>query len=191
MRIDGGGYNMLFQEIGRMKRSAIMSSIVMIAIALIMIMSPVRYMGPLISIMGYALLVLSVVMILDYLESKRALINYIYLTAGIAVGLIGLYVLLIRSDLLLLMRLLFGLWLLAEGIYTLNNAVTYARRAGSKVWGTLTLLAVIELVLGVVLLFGPWWDETAELKTAIGIMLLVSSVISIIRLVLTWPIKNV
>ncbi len=182
---------MLFQELGKMKRDRIMTSIVMIAIGLIMIMSPVRYMAPLVSVMGYALLIGCTAMILDYFESKKALVNYIYLTGAIAAGLLGLYVLLIRSDILLLLRLLFGLWFLADGLYAYYNAVTFARRAGSKVWGTLTLLALIELVEGVILLISPWWYTPAEIKPVIGIMLLVSSVISIIRLILTWPIKGV
>ncbi len=182
---------MLFQELERMKRDRIMTSIVMIAIGLIMIMSPVRYMGQLVSIIGYALLIGCTAMILDYLESKKALMNYIYLTGAIAVGLLGMYVLLIRSDILLLLRLLFGLWFLADGMYAFYSAVTYARRAGSKVWSTLTFLALIESAEGVILLIGPWWETPAEIKPVIGIMLLVSSVISIIRLVLTWPIKSV
>ncbi len=182
---------MLFQELGRMKRNTIMSSIIMIAIGLIMIMIPVRYMGSLISVMGYALLIGAVAIILDYLESKKVLINYIYLTGGIAAGLIGIYVLLVRSDILLLMRLLFGLWLFADGLYTLYSAVTFARRAGSKVWGTLTILSAIDLTEGVLLLLSPWWYTPAELKPVIGCLLLVSSVISIIRVALTWPIKNV
>ncbi len=181
---------MLFQELGKMKRTTIMSSIVMIAIGLIMIMIPVRYMSPLISVMGYALLVGSVAEILAYLESKKALINYIYLTGAIAAGLLGMYVLIIRSDVLVLMRLLFGVWLLADGIYNLYSAVTYARRAGSKVWGTLTVLSLIDITQGVILMICPWWYTPAQLKPVIGIMLLISSVISIIRVVLTWPIRN-
>ena len=40
---------MLFQELGKMKRTWIMRSIIMIAIGIVMIMCPVRYMGLLIS----------------------------------------------------------------------------------------------------------------------------------------------
>lgn len=181
---------MLFQELGKMKRITIMSSIVMIAIGLIMIMIPVRFMSPLIYVMGYALLIGSVAEILAYFESKKALINYIYLTGAIAAGLLGMYVLIIRSDVLVLMRLVFGLWLVADGFYNLYSAVTYARRAGNKVWRTLTVLSLIDITQGVILLICPWWYTPAQLKPVIGIMLLISSVISIIRVVTTWPIRN-
>ncbi len=182
---------MLFEELGKMKRDRIMSSIVMIAVGLIMIMIPVNYIGPLVSVMGYALLIGSAALILDYFESKKALMNYIYLTGAIAIGLVGMYVLVVRSDILLLLRLLFGLWLSVDGVYSLYSAVTFARRAGSKVWGTLLLLSLIETAEGVILLLSPWWYTPAEIKPVIGIMLLASSVISIIRVMLTWPIKNV
>ena len=47
------------------------------------------------------------------------------------------------------------------------------------------------MLSGLVVLINPWWETPVKLKTAIGVMLLFSSVVSIIRVVITWPFKSV
>lgn len=181
---------MLFQELGKMKRSWIMTSLIMIAIGVVMIMCPVSYMGMLVSILGYVLLIGASTTILDFLSSKKVLINYIYLTGGLITGLLGLYVLLMRNEVLLILKLIFGLMLVVGGINDLRTAFTYARRAGSGVWKALVALSLVSIVFGVILLINPWWDTTEALKMVVGVMMLLSSVISIVRVILTWPFKN-
>ena len=182
---------MLFQELGKMKRTWIMRSIILIAIGIIMIMCPVRYMGLLISALGYVLLVWATTIGLDFLSGKKVLINYIYLTGGVVVGLLGLFVLVERRDILPMMSLLFGLILIAEGLYSLFNAFIYARRAGRTAWWVLAILSVLTIIFGVLLLINLWWNSTVSLKIAIGEMMLFSSVVNIIRVILTWPFRNV
>ena len=182
---------MLFQELGKMKRTWIMTSIIMITIGIVMMVCPVRYMGMLISVMGYLLLVGSAVMILDFLSSKKVLINYVSLTAGLLVGVLGVLVLVERREVLRTLSLLFGILLVLEGINDLFNAFLYARRAGRAAWWILALLSVLTIVFGVILLINPWWDTPAVLKSVIGGMMLFSSVVSIIRVILTWPFRNV
>ena len=182
---------MLFQELGKMKRSWIMTSIIMIAIGVVMIMCPVRYMGMLVSALGYVLLVAATVMILNFLSSKKVLINYIALTGTLFVGLLGLFVLVHRRDILQILSLVFGLVLVIEGLSDLYNAFMYARRAGRTAWWLLAVLSVLTVIFGLILLVNPWWDTPAALKQVIGGMMLFSSVASIIRIVLTWPFKRV
>ena len=182
---------MLFQELGKMKRSWIMTSIIMIAIGVVMIMCPVRYMGMLVSALGYVLLVAATVIILNFLSSKKVLINYIALTGALFVGLLGLFVLVHRRDILQILSLVFGLVLVIEGLSDLYNAFMYARRAGRTAWWVLAVLSALTIIFGLILLINPWWDTPAALKQVIGGMMLFSSVVSIIRVVLTWPFKRV
>ena len=181
---------MLFQELGSLKRTWIMTSIVMITIGIIMIMCPVRYMGMMISVLGYVLLVASAVMVLDFLSNKKVLVNYVSLTVGLLVGLLGMYVLVQRRDVLPVLSLLFGLVLVVEGLSDLFNAFMYSRRAGRAAWWILAVLSVLTIVFGLILLNNRW-DSPWILKNVIGGMLLFSSVVSIIRVILTWPFRNV
>ena len=182
---------MLFQELGKMKRSWIMTSIILIAVGILMIMCPVRYMGLLISALGYILLVAATVMGLDYLSSKKTLMNYVSLTAALVIVLLGLFVMVHRKDVLPMLSLLFGLVLIVSGLFDLFNAYMYTRRAGRAAWVILALLALMTIVFGVLLLINGWWDTPFVLKRVIGSMLLLSSVASIIRVILTWPFRNV
>ena len=181
---------MLFQELGKMKRTWIMSSIVLMVVGIGMLICPDRYMGLMVAALGYVLLVLATVFVLDFLASKKALINYVFVTIGLFVGLLGLFVEMRRSDVLPMLSLIFGLVLLIEGLYELFNAFVYARRAGRTAWGVLALLSVLTVLFGVILLINPWWGTPAVLKAVIGVMMMFSSVVTIIRTVLTWPIKT-
>jgi uncharacterized membrane protein HdeD (DUF308 family) len=181
---------MLFQELGKMKRIWIMSSIVLMVIGIGMLICPDRYMGLMVSALGYVLLVVATVFVLDFLASKKALINYVLVTIGLFVGLLGLFVEMRRADVLPMLSLIFGLILLVDGVSELFNAFVYARRAGKRAWGALGVLSMLTILFAVILLINPWWDTPAVLKVVIGVMLLFSSVVSIIRIVLTWPIKT-
>ena len=91
---------------------------------------------------------------------------------------------------MLIISIVFGLVLIVDGIVSLINAYVYARRARSRGWWLLILLSLLLIAAGVIILIHPWWNEPAALFDAIGYMLLFSSVVSIIRLFMIWPIRN-
>ena len=68
---------MLFQELGKLKRSSIMTSIIMMAVGILMIMCPAQYVGALVSTLGYCILIFAAVMVLDFISGKKVLMNYI------------------------------------------------------------------------------------------------------------------
>ena len=121
---------MLFQELGKMKRSWIMSSLMLIALGIVMILCPVRYMGLMISALGYVLLVLATVLFLEYLSGRETLMDHITLVIALAVGVLGLFVLVYRRDVLPTLGLIAGLFLVIKGLIDMFDAFVYARRAG-------------------------------------------------------------
>ena len=66
---------MLFQEMGKIKRSWIMTSIIFMAVGIIMLISPERYVNMLIAMLGYILIIFATVMALDFIVSKKVLIK--------------------------------------------------------------------------------------------------------------------
>ena len=182
---------MLFQELGKMKRTWIMTSIILIAFGIVMMLCPVRYMQLMISALGYMLLVATVVMCLDFLSSKKTLMNYVLLTLALFVGILGLFVLVHRADVLKILSLLFGLFMIFEGLSDLFSSFVYARRAGQATWWALAIISGVTIILGVLLLVNPWWKDSFRLKQVIGEILLFSSLASIIRTIMTWPFKSI
>ena len=181
---------MLFQELGKLKRSSIMTSIIMMAVGILMIMCPGQYVGALVSTLGYGILIFAAVMIMDFISGKRVLMNYIYLTGALILALLGCAISVFESDVVRVIGLIFGLWLLGVGTIGIVNTLMYVRRAGRKGWQLLVALSALLILFGLIVLVNPWWNEPTALFDVIGGMLLFSSVVSIVRTIMIWPIKG-
>ena len=180
---------MLFEELGKIKRSTIMTSIILAAVAVVMIMCPAQYVNALVAVLGYGMLIFATEKVLEFISGKKSLINYIYLTGALLVALLGIAVLIFDDNIVLVIGIVFGLVLIADGIISIANAVTYARRAQRKGWWVLILLSLVLIAFGLIVLINPWWSEPTKLFDVIGGMLQFSSVVRIVRLIFNWPIK--
>ena len=180
---------MLFEELSKIKRSSIMTSIVLVAVGIVMILCPPQYIESLVAVLGYGMVIFASVMMLNYITAKKSLVNCIKFAAALAMILLGLAVLAFEN-IVLLIGIVFGLVLLADGLITMINTWMYARRAKLKGWWLLVLLSLLLIAGGLMILINPWWNETARLFDVIGVMLLFSSLVSIVRLIIIWPIKD-
>ena len=182
---------MLFQELGKLKRSMIMTSVIMMAVGILMLICPERYASLLVVAAGYGLLILASVMGFEFLSSKKVLINYIYLTGALLIGILGVAVLFYRKNVLQVLGLLFGIFLVLEGLGEMLNTWKYARRAQRSGWWVLILLSLLLVAAGIVILTNPWWDTPSSLMKVVGGMMLFSSAVGIIHVILIWPFKNI
>ena len=181
---------MLFQELGKLKRSSIMTSIILMAVGILMIICPKQYVNALVATLGYGALVFAVVMILDFISGKKALMNYIYFTGALILALLGIAIVAFEADVVRVMGLIFGVILVGDGIVGIVNAWMYARRAGRNGWWVLIVLNALLILCGLIVLVNPWWNEPTMLFDVIGGMLLFSSIVSIVRLFYLWPIRE-
>ena len=180
---------MIFEELGKKKQSSIMTSIITMAIGILLIICPEPIIGSLVAALGYAMLIYAFVQILTFLTGKKALINYVYLTGALIVALLG-FAVLVTHNVIFIIGLVFGLFLILSGIHGIFITVMYIRHAGRKGWPVLIALSVVLILLGVVLLINPWWATAPELIDTIGIMMLIAAATSIVRLYYTWPIRE-
>ena len=180
---------MLFQELNKLKRSSVITSVILMALGLAMVICPARYVDSLIAAMGYLMLIVAGVMVLDYLESKKALFNTIFLFLAIALGILGLSVLVFNEYVLKIIGGIFGVVLIFQGIEMFYNAVMYVRPSGRKAWWFLAFLALVLLAMGVLIFLNPFWDTPKVLLMVIGVALLFDALITMLRTIWTWPIK--
>ena len=180
---------MLFQELSKLKRSSIMTSIVMMSVGILMIMCPAQYVGSLVSVLGYGLVICAAVMVLDFISSKRVLMNFIYLTGALLMALAGIAVL-VDDNIVRGIGAVFGVILLADGIFGIFTTLLYVKRSRRKSWWVLIVLCALMVLFGLIVLVNPWWSEPLMLFDVVGGMLLFSSMVSIVRLVYIWPIKS-
>ena len=187
---------MLFQELNKMKRQSIMTSIALLAFGLAMIICPASYTTSMIDMLGYVLVVVALVLVFNYISGKKVLINYVWLTCALAIALLGLAILVYNdgdNQILHILGWTFAVVLIADGLYSMIHAFVYARRAQRDSWWVLVLLALVLIACGAVILLNfhfDWWVQARDLLMIIGIMLVFTSLVGIIRMLMTWPIRN-
>ncbi len=181
---------MLFETLGKLKQRTIMTSILILAVGVMLLICPDKYIDTLITLAGYAMLVLAVVLMLEFSTSKRSLSDYIVLGAGLAVAILGLVVIVSHEEILPVLSWLFGLLLIVVGLFSMFYTLSYARRAGRAGWQVLAVLSLLEMAAGVIIVINPWWSTPRDLLTVIAFAMIFSAAVGILRLVWIWPIRS-
>ena len=181
---------MLFQTLDKLKRQSILAAILMMALGVVMLICPESYVNTLVVTVGYGMIVFALVEMLEFVASRKALIHYILFTGALIIAILGVFILIYNQDLLKALGWLFGFVLVQDGLFTLLNALLFARRSNRKGWWMLAVLAMALMVLGVLIFLNPWWDSPSLLMKVIGGALLFSALVSALRLVWIWPFKS-
>ena len=167
-----------------------MTSVISMAIGIVMLISPESYVNLLVAALGYVLIIFATVLILDFIISKKVLINYIYLGGALLVEVAGLAILFYREDVLAVLGFGFGVLLVVEGLNELFNTWMYARRAQRKGWWVLVVLSVLLIASGVVIFANPWWETPGALMKVVGAMMLFTSAVGIVHVIMIWPFRS-
>ncbi|MBQ6442210.1 MAG: DUF308 domain-containing protein [Lachnospiraceae bacterium] len=178
---------MLFESLDKIRRGTLLSAILLIALGLVILICPVAYIDSLILAFGYGLVIICIVMLLEFFTNKNMLVEYMNLVIALALGIVGLCVLIFRDDVMTTLAWLSSFLLLLHGVLTLRYSLTYARRSGKKSWWVFTLLAILLIACAIILFFNPWWNTPDMLAKVIGIAVFFSAAVSIIRLIWAWP----
>lgn len=181
---------MLFNELDKLKRSAIMSSIILMFVGALLLILPITILDLFNNLLGFACLVTFVVILLIFISSKKALINFIKLFIGLLFGILGFILLVFDYFLITTLGLLVGLIPIISGVYGIVHAILFARVSGRKGWWLLIILSVLLIGFGVFQFWNPWMTSSEGMIKVIGGTLMATSVISALRLIWIWPIQN-
>lgn len=181
---------MLTDALDKLKRNSILSSILLMALGVVILICPTERVDLLILVLGYALIVLALVMVLDFFASKKSLMDYIKFTGALILAIGGLCALLFRHEVILVLAWVFGILLILDGLRTTYNSVTFGRNSGRKAWWVLTILSLLLVGTGVVVIIHPGCDQPHLLLKLIGGAVLFSAAVALARLFFTWPIKK-
>ena len=181
---------MLFDSLDKLKRSSIMSAILLVVLGVIIMVCPVAYIPLMIQLLGYTLIVIAIIMILNFFSGSKSLMEYVKFTGALILGIAGIMVLVFQDNVMRVLAWVSGFLLMLDGARTMFHAFTYARRSQRKGWWVLAILSVLLIIAGIVVLINPWWDTPEMLMKVIGCAVFFSAIISAIRLIWTWPLRN-
>ncbi len=181
---------MLFEELDRIKRKAILSTVILVIAGIMLLVLPDTVLPFFNGLMGIGFLVISVDAVFTYLASKKALIHCINLTVGLLCGILGLSLLAFDNLLTSMLYWLVSVLPIGFGLYGIYHALMFARRSGRKGWWVLIILSVTLILFGGFALFNPWVETAAGTMHLIGGTMMYTALISGLRLVWLWPIHN-
>ena len=178
---------MIAQELGKLKRRLIMRAIEMMALGIIMIICPEEYVVTMIGTFGSLLVIASILGVFEYLESEKNLVDYISLTVALLIGIAGTVIEVFEVHSFVVISIIFGIYLILNGLFTGFNAMSHQKRNGRVYWQSMCFLGITQIVCGVIILAHPWWDTYVGMFNAVGCMLLYSAFVSILLLAWIWP----
>lgn len=181
---------MLFNSLDKFKRQMVMLIVILMFVGLMMFVVPVSYIPLLGKVLGFIFLVLSILRVLDFLNSNKALIHYINLFVGLLFGLAGVLLFSVDGLFLWLLNWLVGTLPILLGAYGLYHALMYARRSGRSGWWVLVILSILLLIFGTILFVNPWADNPRKLLYVIGGTLFYSAEVYAISLFWIWPFRS-
>ena len=181
---------MLFKSLDKFKRTMVMMIIFLMFTGLTLFVVPVSYVPMLGKALGFCFLVFSILRILEFISSNKALIHYIRLFIGLLLGLAGILLFAIDNLFLSLLNWLVGTLPILLGAYGLYHAFAFARRSGRKEWGVFVLLNGLLLLFGTILFWNPWTDDPRKVLYVIGGTLFYSAAVYAASLFWIWPFRQ-
>ena len=172
---------MLFHGLDKLKRSAIMTTIILMFIGNILLVLPEGALTFLGGAVGFVLLVVSVVMILNFIGSPKALIHYIFLALGLFAGLMGIIFLVFEDFLADCLFWLVGLLPILGGAYGAYEV----KDNGGRIWNFKRDSSIRAQVI-----YNPWMDSPQAVMQVIGGTMMYSAFLSVLRLIWIWPIHS-
>lgn len=181
---------MLFDSLDNLRRRALLTSILLVALGVVLLICPEKYIISLTLAFGYTLIIISIVMLLEFFTSKKSLMEYIKFCGALILGIVGLCSLVFRENVMRTLAGLSSFLLLVYGISVLYFSLTYARRSHRRGWWLFTILAILLVACAVVLFINPWWGTPVTLIRIIGYAVLFSALVSTIRLIWGWSLNR-
>ena len=181
---------MLFDSLDKIKTNSIFSAILMTALGVVILILPEEYIPSLIFAAGNALVIIALFLMMDFFSSKKTLIDYLLFILALVMMILGMAVLVFKNDFMVALSRLFGILLVLDGARTCFHAYTYARRSERKGWQILFVLSILMILAGIGLFINPWLNTPYSLMKGIGSAFFFSAIVSALRLIWTWPLRN-
>ena len=159
-------------------KSTLITSLVLIALGIYMVLSPSTAISTIIKVIGIAIIVAGAVTVLLYVANKDDSRSFTTLATGIILVIAGIVFLVKPGSLEKIFPTVVGVLIIVNGILNLIASLK-AKKAGSSAWIVGLILSVITRALGIVILSQPLF-LMSQIVRIVGIVLIITGVSSLL-----------
>lgn len=161
--------------------SIIFSSIIAIIVGLILIFYPSISLKTMGIIAAIYIIVYGIILIILDVKAYKYYIPFDGMLPGILSVVLGIILICKPSILSIVFAFAIGVWIILTSINSLKLAL--ALKDEETPWILLLILGILDLILGVIVIFNPF-EASLTLSIFIGIMLLVHAIIDIVDMII-------
>ncbi len=164
------------------KNALITSSIATAVIGIIFIIFPNSVIDLISYIVGGGLLFVGMLSVYSYFKHDDSKEYSFGFAIGVILAIFGIYLIVKTSFLLSILSVFFGFFIIINGIFELQFAID-SLRAKKNSWKIKLLIAIINIVLGIIILYNPF-VATEKLIMYIGIFMVITAALNMIMILI-------
>lgn len=171
---------MIKNYIKKYEKSSIITSLLMIIIAILLIMKPLKTIEWIIILFGAIILIDGVIDFINYFRSDKETKLYSFdLMEGLLEFLAGILIILNPEVLISFFPLILGIWIIIKNIIRIQLAINLKQIPNSK-WYLLLIASILLVIFGILIITNPF-SATIAISLLAGILLLISEIFNLIE----------
>ena len=166
-----------------MKKYDITSSIVLLILGILLLLVPGEIVTTVIRLFGLIILVIGITSVLNEIKIKKQSTDFVN---GILIGILGLVFISSPQTIASIIPFILGVWITIKSLFKLQ--FSYSLKRTSTDYIKPLVINIIELILGLVLVFNPFKGAEALIRI-IGGFMIVYGILDILNYGCTKPKK--
>ena len=170
---------MIKEYIKKYNRSSIITSILMIIVAVLLIVKPIKTMEWIVTLLSVIIIIDGIFDFINYFKSDKETKLYSFgLVEGLLEVLAGILIILDKDVLIAFLPLILGIWIILKNIVKVQLAINLKQICSD--WYLPLIVAILSLLLGILIILNPF-GSMITITLLSGIFLLVTEVFNLIE----------
>lgn len=168
----------------KIKWNVIISSVIYVALGVVLLLWPELLVKNICYVVGIIGIVVGIVNLIDYIRKDYTVDAYRYnLVYGLVSILFGVFIFIKVNDVITIIPILLGFAVTVSGLLKFQNALDLVRMKYQG-WGIVMIIALINIVFGVILVIDPFGMTEKVMSICIGIGMIYSGVSDLIATIM-------
>lgn len=171
---------MIVEYIKKSERRAILSSAIMILVAILLIIKPETMLSTSVLIFGISLLIDGAYSVILYIVMEREQKMYSYaLVEGVVEIMAAMFILMNSNVLISVISIIVGCWIVIKSIMKIQFAINVKNYEGRS-WVVILMSAIVTLALAVYIFIEPF-NSVVSVTVVSGVFLLITGIVELVE----------